>query len=206
MQQFAIGIPTLNRADLLLPTLEKYVVDFHNTEIYIIDNGKQGIKEWATKYPQIIVSEEETNLGVAASWNKLCRLIYEKHEYALICNDDIYLGYNPSTIDLSIALNGLALIKSYVSFSVFLLSKHYYYAIGEFDEQFYPAYYEDSDYIYRMKLFGSGFYIDKNLDPIQYIINGTYDKNPQLVNDAMAINKERYIQKWGGMPLLETKR
>jgi GT2 family glycosyltransferase len=206
MQQFAIGIPTLNRADLLLPTLEKYVVDFPNTEIYIIDNGKQGIKEWANKYSQIIVIEEETNLGVAASWNKLCRLIYEKHEYALICNDDIYLGYNTSVVDMLISLNGLALTKSYVSFSVFLLSKHYYYAIGEFDEQFYPAYYEDSDYIYRMKLFGSGFCIDKCLDPVQYIINGTYEKNPQLVNDAMAINKERYIQKWGGMPLLETKR
>ena len=41
---FAIGIPTLNRSDLLLPTLIKYVTeDFKDIEIHIIDNGKQDL-------------------------------------------------------------------------------------------------------------------------------------------------------------------
>ena len=38
-----IGIPTLNRADLLNEALEKYFEDFKDTEIFIVDNGKQNI-------------------------------------------------------------------------------------------------------------------------------------------------------------------
>ena len=40
---FAIGIPTINRADLLNPTLQKYFQDFPNVDIYILDNGSQKI-------------------------------------------------------------------------------------------------------------------------------------------------------------------
>ncbi len=38
---FAIGIPTLNRWDLLMPTLHLYVADFPHTKIYVVDNGNQ---------------------------------------------------------------------------------------------------------------------------------------------------------------------
>jgi len=72
---FAIGIPTLNRADLLLPTLAKYVTeDFKNIEIHIIDNGKQDLS-FLMIFPNVIVYEQDHNIGVAASWNKLCKII-----------------------------------------------------------------------------------------------------------------------------------
>jgi glycosyltransferase involved in cell wall biosynthesis len=38
-----IGIPTINRADLLNDALSNYFEDFKNTEIVICDNGKQEI-------------------------------------------------------------------------------------------------------------------------------------------------------------------
>ena len=38
-----IGIPTINRADLLNEALANYFEDFKNTEIVICDNGKQEI-------------------------------------------------------------------------------------------------------------------------------------------------------------------
>ena len=47
---FAIGIPTLNRADLLNPTLTKYFKQFPNTDIYIIDNGNQSIVSRSNNY------------------------------------------------------------------------------------------------------------------------------------------------------------
>jgi GT2 family glycosyltransferase len=41
--KFGIGIPTLNRYDLLMPNLKTYARDFPNHKIYILDNGKQNI-------------------------------------------------------------------------------------------------------------------------------------------------------------------
>ena len=42
--KFAIGIPTLNRYDLLKPSLMLYLQrDFPTIDIFIMDNGNQGI-------------------------------------------------------------------------------------------------------------------------------------------------------------------
>jgi GT2 family glycosyltransferase len=87
---------------------------------------------------------------------------------------------------------------------MFIISKEMYQTIGKFDEIFYPAYYEDSDYIYRMNLAGIRQIIDSSLNPVEYRISSTYEKAPDLVNEAMQTNRERYIKKWGGLPLLET--
>jgi hypothetical protein len=32
----------------------------------------------------------------------------------------------------------------------------------------------------------------------------TQEKDPELVNESMRVNRERYIEKWGNSPLLET--
>ena len=83
-----VGIPTYNRYDLLEPSLRKYSVDFPNSQIYIVDNGHQNIV-FENNFSLI---ENKDNLGVGASWNQLCQQIFKHHDYALILNDDIYLG------------------------------------------------------------------------------------------------------------------
>ena len=83
---FSIGIPTLNRADLLIPSIEKYIEDFPGVDIHIIDNGNQNLK---FDYPNVHIYEEKNNLGVAASWNKLCKIIFINKSWSLIINDDV---------------------------------------------------------------------------------------------------------------------
>jgi GT2 family glycosyltransferase len=201
---FAIGIPTLNRADLLLPTLAKYVTeDFKNIEIHIIDNGKQDLS-FLNVFPNVIVYEQDHNIGVAASWNKLCKIIFEKHNHALILNDDVYLGYNTDVVNSVIDKYEYSLVQSYVSWSVILMSKYMYDYIGDFDETFYPAYYEDSDYLYRMKLKGIRQDVEAELNPQTARISMTQERDPELVNASMQENRLRYIEKWGNSPLLET--
>jgi len=201
---FAIGIPTLNRADLLLPTLVKYVTeDFKNIEIHIIDNGKQHLS-FLNVFPNVIVYEQDHNIGVAASWNKLCKIIFEKHNHALILNDDVYLGYNTDVVNSVIEKYEYSLVQSYVSWSVILMSKYMYDYIGDFDETFYPAYYEDSDYLYRMKLKGIRQDVEAELNPQTARISMTQERDPELVNASMEANRLRYIEKWGNSPLLET--
>ena len=201
---FAIGIPTLNRMDLLLPSLIKYYTkDFKDIEIYVIDNGKQDLS-FLNVFPNIYVHEEEQNLGVAGSWNKLCKKIFEKHSHALILNDDVYLGYGTETVNKVIEKYQFSLVQSFVSWSVILISKYMYDYIGDFDETFYPAYYEDSDYLYRMKLKGIRQDVEAELNPQTVRISMTQEKDPDLVNASMQENRLRYIEKWGNSPLLET--
>ena len=201
---FAIGIPTLNRMDLLLPSLIKYYTkDFKDIEIYVIDNGKQDLS-FLNVFPNIYVHEEQQNLGVAGSWNKLCKKIFEKHSHALILNDDVYLGYGTETVNKVIEKYQFSLVQSYVSWSVILISKYMYDYIGDFDETFYPAYYEDSDYLYRMKLKGIRQDVEAELNPQTVRISMTQEKDPDLVNASMQENRLRYIEKWGNSPLLET--
>jgi len=203
---FAIGIPTLNRGvDLLLPSLIKYSTeDFKGIDIHIVDNGKQNLKFLSDLPINVHIYEQEYNLGVAASWNFLCHKIFQKHNYALILNDDVYLGYGTERVNQVISKYPHSLVQSHVSWSVILLSKYMYDFIGDFDETFYPAYYEDSDYLYRMKLKGIRQDVDDSLNPKIIRISMTQAKDPELVNESMRVNRERYIEKWGNSPLLET--
>jgi len=189
--------------DLLLPSVIKYITtDFPEVNIHIIDNGNQHIKFLETM-PNIKVYEEKENIGVASSWNKLCKKIYEKHDFALIVNDDVYLGYNTKVVEKAMAECQSGFSQSNASWSVFLMHKEFYDFVGDFDEIFYPAYYEDSDYLYRMKLLGIKQDIDSFLDPKEVNISMTYERAPDMVNQAMKDNKQRYIEKWGNLPLLE---
>lgn len=197
---FSIGIPTLNRADLLVPSLKKYFEDFKGIDIHIIDNGNQNI---LLENENLIIHNETKNLGVAASWNKLCKTIFEKNDWALLVNDDVYLGYNTEVVNNAINISDVGIVQSNLSWSVILICKDLYEYIGEFDEGFFPAYYEDSDYMYRLKLHGLLHEVNESLTPIDARISGTYEKSPDYINLAMKDNRERYIKKWGNAPLLE---
>jgi GT2 family glycosyltransferase len=198
---FSIGIPTLNRADLLIPSLKKYVKDFEGIDIHIVDNGNQ---DELQSFDNIKVEKRANNLGVATSWNRLCREIFKTKDWALLINDDIYLGYGTDVVNNVINNSHNGIVQSSLNFSVILICKDLYEYIGKFDEKFYPAYYEDSDYIYRLKLNGLTHDVDTTLNPIEARISQTYEKAPDLVNAAMQSSRERYIRKWGNIPLLET--
>jgi glycosyltransferase involved in cell wall biosynthesis len=199
---FSIGIPTLNRADLLLPSIEKYLVDFKNTEIHIIDNGNQKLT-YLEENENIYVHNQQENIGVAASWNKLCDIIFQKQDWALLVNDDVYLGYGRSNVYWCMEMSEVGISQSEFNWSVLLINKDLYEFIGRFDEGFYPAYFEDSDYMYRLKLKGLLHEVNSKLNPKEVKVSQTYEKAPDLVNLAMKLNRQRYIDKWGNVPLLE---
>lgn len=196
---FSIGIPTLNRADLLNPSLQKYQRDFKGIDIHVIDNGQQELLETENTH----IHKEDSNLGVAASWNKLCRIIFQKNDWALLINDDIYLGYTPNTVNAAILKSRVGIVQSAFNWSVILISKKLYEKVGEFDETFFPAYYEDSDYMYRLQMLRLRHEVDLSLNPLVVLQSQTYHKAPELVNKAMKDNRLRYIEKWGNSPLLE---
>jgi len=66
--KIAIGIPTINRADLLKENLADLSVNFSDVDnIYIVDNGNQNIQIPENLKTKTIVETPGRNLGVAAS-------------------------------------------------------------------------------------------------------------------------------------------
>ena len=95
-----IGIPTLNRADLLNEALEKYFEDFQDTEIFIVDNGNQSI---ITREEKFAIYRPAENLGVAKSWNMIMDYADKlKATHVLMLNDDIVLGRTEHEIKMVI--------------------------------------------------------------------------------------------------------
>ncbi len=206
---FALGIPTLNRYDLLQHTLEMYAVDFKNIEIHVVDNGRQGIRP----PHNVIVHEMPENMGVASSWNFLCRQIFRKHSVAIILNDDIYWGKKQKEVEQFVRMffsskNLLcASTKTWCNFAIHMRCFYSILGVDEygknfygFDEAFFPAYFEDNDYARRIFLqAGQGTFKSEFLDPVIYRNSMTIERD-RSVNDNFKKNSDYYIRKWGGMP------
>jgi len=200
-----VGIPTYNRYDLLKPYIGKYGVDFCDWNIYIVDNGNQGIENDEIKWSKsgLIIVQNDKNVGVGASWNQLCKKIFEKNDYALILNDDIYLGKKQEQIISLIEKKKNGFIRATPDWCAFLISKEVYEKVGEFDECFFPAYYEDKSYEYRMKIKGVIALKHPELNPVVYKSSQTIEKDPEIF-EASKKNKKIYIEMWGGEPNKET--
>ena len=195
-----IGIPTINRADLLNEALANYFEDFKNTEIVICDNGKQEI---ITRERNFVIYKPENNLGVSGSWNMIMDYAEKvKGTHVLILNDDIYLGKSEEEIKTIIRLWNPEFLCTELNWCSFILSVDAYLKVGKFDENFFPAYFEDNDYFRRMLLTGVNITNNAMLNPVIYRNSMTIQKSPEL-NSGFEKNSHYYISKWGGQPTQE---
>jgi GT2 family glycosyltransferase len=199
--KLVVAIPTINRADLLNEALAKYFEDFKNTHIAICDNGNQDI---ITREENFMIYRPQENLGVAKSWNML--MDYSDKigaTHVLILNDDIYLGKNETELALLIKNNLDAdFINSFHNWCSYILRVDIWKKAGMFDEEFFPAYFEDNSFDYKMTLVGAKKTWTSFLDPIVYRNSMTIAKDPTL-NQKFMQNKQMYIQMWGGLPTEE---
>lgn len=204
--------PTLNRYEdcrkMIVSALEG---SLKPDKIIIIDNGGT-VETHLTGLPVDILRYKNAdgvyyNLGVAASWNRFLKE-YEADAY-LIVNDDIVFGHdtikdlysahqqNPDQLVYVTEGSGLN------AFSCFLITPKALEEVGYFDEQFYPAYFEDNDYAYRLKL--AGYDLFRVPTTIQEHVGSATMKSytPEQVqkhHENFRANRKRYIDKWGGLP------
>ena len=187
------------------------------------------------RYNHILTVRNSENRGVAGAWNKgicIARNVLACPYYAVLNNDIILQN---DTLDKMIAVlkePEIAMSTAYNTndktqtpadffykkpaeeyeltdapdFSCFMLKKETIDKIGYFDEKFYPAYFEDNDYHYRINLAGLkaikttrsvyfhfGSQTIKNDSKIRVISNRNYIKNQKF-----------FEKKWGGLPGHET--
>jgi GT2 family glycosyltransferase len=196
--KFIVGIPTINRADLLNEALQRYFEDFKDTEIFIVDNGNQEI---ITREEKFVIYRPTENLNVSGSWNTIMDYGKKiKATHVIILNDDIVLGRTEHEIKMLIRNNpDLPFLNSLMNWSSFILSVQGYKKIGVFDESYFPNYFNDNDYCYRMRLLGLERLNTSFLNPIIYRNSMSIAKDPSLNNRFMEY-RQNYINKWGGLP------
>jgi glycosyltransferase involved in cell wall biosynthesis len=208
----ALVIPTLNRGDLLAECLASIEQQLDDVEkVWVIDNGRQNIISNSTK---ISVLKQPGNLGVAASWNLGLRLSFASPfvSHALVLNDDVCLG--PGQIrEIHAVIRQNSARWMFVGpyyWSVWALSRQGAEAMelepGKvFDENFYPAYFEDNDFYYRLTSLYPGRYLGEipAFQPMTCRNSMSTERDPR-VNVRFNLNRRYYIRKWGGLPSQET--
>lgn len=211
-------VPTLTRFDLLkrlLASVDK--LKRKPDRIIVIDNSNGQLPD--IKGVEIV---KASNLGVAQSWNlglSMCEDLAVKsdidsnNDIAIICNDDNILKNEAIAEIEKLAIQNEDhpfFGSAGGGFSFFAMRvKKAIFTVGYFDEGFYPAYYEDNDYHYRMKLQGLDF-ICSDLELYELGVDGqgsqtlnstlTPDIIRNYINAGFSSNQYRYICKWGGMP------
>lgn len=169
-----LGIPILNRPDLLAELLES--LDHPVDRLAIVDNsvlphstadgerphGSTEVQRYLEALCQlghplvnhIHVARPFRNLGVAASWN-LILSSFPEAPIALLANNDV--RFAPGILKSSLARMDvshpqvLELLPSPAGFSAFLLTALCWDRLGLFDSNFHPAYGEDLDYRDRIR-------------------------------------------------------
>jgi len=199
-------IPVLNRYDLLVKCINSANNGSMKPDmICIIDNG---CTNFHIDEDDIFVFHPNINIGVAASWNRFIQMTTGNR---IIVNDDI--EFNNDTIEKMVKkledidftwvcrpfgkLNG---------FSCFGINDAMVEKVGYFDESISPnyAYFEDNDYIYRMKLLGIR---EEDFDcgaEAGHLTSSTLKafNNKQMAEHNIKFNiaQNNYIKKWGGLP------
>lgn len=88
-------------------------------------------------------------------------------------------------------------------FSGFMINKECWDKVGEFDENFSPAYYEDNDYHYRINLLGLKAIVLPTSMFYHYGSRTNAEAFDKPFIDSSG-NHRYYVQKWGGSPGRET--
>lgn len=137
-------IPVLNRFDLLESTLDS--IDFPVENILIVDNSNS----YKTSRSNVHVLRMPSNFGVAGSWNLGIKSYPHAPYWVIGSNDNKWVrGSMNRMLEES---NSDSLVFSSQQWNTFSIGSNVVKKIGLFDENYYPAYHEDTDYIERIRL------------------------------------------------------
>jgi GT2 family glycosyltransferase len=197
-------------------------VDYPVDEMVIFDNNGRGqltkqLDEMA-KVPhpfikKIKVCHLPTNIGCPDAWNLIIKC-YMNAPYWIIVNHDI--AFTPGFLEemvqkaedpeVGMVHASAGDFENVGSFELFLLKDWVVQKVGLFDENFYPAYCEDADYIMKLnnlkikRAYGISkpYYHGETMD---YYVSGAQTKRTEGLWDRLEevnqINFEYMTKKWG---------
>lgn len=187
-------IPVLNRFDLLEKALVS--IDYPVDNILIIDNSN------SYKNDKVNVLNMPSNMGVAGSWN-LGIKCYPHSPYWVFMGSDV--EWLPNTLQkISVLSSPERFLITNYGFNAFSLGASFVKDVGLFDENYYPAYYEDEDYENRARYMGLGHRILYPDIPVKIYDSCTTAKSGGYLdkkNKTDISNKNYYDSKFAKNPL-----
>lgn len=168
---------------------------------------------------QVILKDYRQNRGLAKSWNEGI-MMSEDADVTIIFNDDI--TFSPGDVDL-IAKTSVENPRNFIvtcagwnevhqarmvlhGLACFAIQKIAIDTVGYFDENFWPAYFEDNDFWRRCILAG--------LSHVNCSDTNVIHKGSQSIRNSLKLNlqnettfranEQYYFSKWGGGPREET--
>lgn len=206
--RFAVGIPSIVAAEALVECVAAVMDQDIETDILVVQNGSP-VASVCDQLETLGVSiyRPGINLGCSGAWNYACKWAWARgHDKIMLLNDDFIIQDRGGLrkIEEAIAVDGNAHYH-FQGFTSACIRKELWDMVGEFDENLYPAYFEDNDYYMRSILLG----IDWKIVEIEKKHYGSLSTQKsvylQMINSrSFLLNQKYYVAKWGGMPHNET--
>lgn len=206
--KYLIVIPVVDEAvtDLCIASTP---IEMRNN-IFIVDNSPQG---FAHKYNVGYYRHFDINQGVARSWNIAFQAaIMEHFDYVVIMSASMVFQSHQAGIDFIEALKkneNKYGMETQFGWHMIAIGLPTIEKIGFFDENFYPGYYEDSDYIRRMELAGIHLPMSQILR-LPRVSADMFEQGTALamksgINVNMGACRDYFKSKWGGDPLYDSQ-
>lgn len=196
-------IPTLCRYDLLARLLASVEAGSAQPDEYvIIDNGGKLAESGLTLPANTRVIHTGENLGVARSWNIFLDEAISRNEPVIISNDDVV--FNKNTFVEMVGGTSRNMFVEGDGWCLFGQTPECTQKIGHYDEHFFPAYYEDSDYDVRLQRAGVA-----RLKVLTEPFHHDGWATTRALGDARWLSEGRercrqyFLRKWGGRMLGE---
>lgn len=194
----------MNRPDLLDRMLDS--VDCEVGRILIIDNGRTGYRAEDIT----VVTPPFQSMGWAGSLNYAIGQTTDAPWWLYVNND---AWFDPGKLDLlAKTVEDRPLEVQHDKWTVTAITQQVVERVGLLDEwSYFPIYYEDTDYSYRCSLAGvpvvQGDWChegDLDGEPQHSMTIRSDPALEQANNRTWAMNRMRYVEKWGGPPGRET--
>ena len=202
-----LTIPVLNRYDLLHRCLDS--IDEPIENLLIVNNG-QDYRARLTKHPmagRVWWLDMPSNFGVAASWNLAVKSFRHDPVWFFASNDVVFQPGALANLAKLASPNQLTLSEMFPHFHAFALGEEVVKRIGLFDENIYPAFEEDIEYLGRIAR--EGLPVVKADVPAHHDNSSTIHSDIRY-RDANSVthgyNREYMLQKEAGLiPLTESR-
>lgn len=204
-----MGFPILNKPELMKRMLGS--VDHDIDRLYIVDNGGvvRGNDVRGYRANNVHVADVGFNMGVGPSWNLIIRANIQAPWWLIVSNDITFsAGALARLVDDMESHTGRPHLSRIVigneswgnHFGAFALNPEAIDMVGWFDENLYPIYYEDTDYIARIERVKKHGFTVTDVDS-----NTHHDGNASWKGDAhnavgnkrtWDINRDYFDAKW----------
>ena len=215
MKNYLLGVSAFTNADLL----EKCINSWSTIPKDIVKGIFFDGKNWREEFKNLIENGFEKiknninfiltlddHVGVSSAWNEILKYAFVTKNFniAIIVGSDIEFkeGYVESYIK-EFEENNLEFSTARgFGFNCFAMTKKCYETVGEFDLNYYVAYYEDNDFHRRVKLSGLKDGDIGNPGLITHWGSATIRRDKKYENancQTFPMNQQYFIEKWGGM-------